>query len=102
MIRRPPRSTLFPYTTLFRSVLGVVTAPDVVTLNAAGAIVDANGAASNVTASSLTATAGTGINLDTTITTLTSANVTGLGPIDIRHNCTLTVTTATTIYVAIN
>src|SRR3712207_7025963 len=25
MIRRPPRSTLFPYTTLFRSVLHVVT-----------------------------------------------------------------------------
>src|SRR4051812_14273400 len=25
MIRRPPRSTLFPYTTLFRSCLGVVT-----------------------------------------------------------------------------
>src|SRR3712207_7163420 len=24
MIRRPPRSTLFPYTTLFRSVCGVV------------------------------------------------------------------------------
>src|SRR2546423_4833773 len=24
MIRRPPRSTLFPYTTLFRSVLGLV------------------------------------------------------------------------------
>src|SRR5438105_11369079 len=24
MIRRPPRSTLFPYTTLFRSVWGVV------------------------------------------------------------------------------
>src|SRR5258708_9533924 len=24
MIRRPPRSTLFPYTTLFRSQLGVV------------------------------------------------------------------------------
>src|SRR3712207_8402766 len=23
MIRRPPRSTLFPYTTLFRSVLGI-------------------------------------------------------------------------------
>src|SRR2546429_7240530 len=23
MIRRPPRSTLFPYTTLFRSILGV-------------------------------------------------------------------------------
>src|SRR2546425_9038559 len=25
MIRRPPRSTLFPYTTLFRSILGVGT-----------------------------------------------------------------------------
>src|SRR5258708_22451734 len=24
MIRRPPRSTLFPYTTLFRSVMGTV------------------------------------------------------------------------------
>src|SRR3712207_9529378 len=27
MIRRPPRSTLFPYTTLFRSVLSVRRAP---------------------------------------------------------------------------
>src|SRR3989454_1452441 len=26
MIRRPPRSTLFPYTTLFRSLQGIVTA----------------------------------------------------------------------------
>src|SRR3712207_8614684 len=26
MIRRPPRSTLFPYTTLFRSTLGVLVA----------------------------------------------------------------------------
>src|SRR5256885_12897533 len=26
MIRRPPRSTLFPYTTLFRSQQGIVTA----------------------------------------------------------------------------
>src|SRR5436189_863111 len=24
MIRRPPRSTLFPYTTLFRSLIGIV------------------------------------------------------------------------------
>src|SRR5256885_3354436 len=24
MIRRPPRSTLFPYTTLFRSIMGIV------------------------------------------------------------------------------
>src|SRR2546429_7027799 len=27
MIRRPPRSTLFPYTTLFRSVLAIFRAP---------------------------------------------------------------------------
>src|SRR5258708_12140652 len=27
MIRRPPRSTLFPYTTLFRSIRGVVLDP---------------------------------------------------------------------------
>src|SRR5256885_7573312 len=27
MIRRPPRSTLFPYTTLFRSVCGVASTP---------------------------------------------------------------------------
>src|SRR5258706_5918298 len=26
MIRRPPRSTLFPYTTLFRSILGAILA----------------------------------------------------------------------------
>src|SRR4051794_41632440 len=30
MIRRPPRSTLFPYTTLFRSRLGVALDRDVV------------------------------------------------------------------------
>src|SRR2546429_8766278 len=28
MIRRPPRSTLFPYTTLFRSTLNLYTWPD--------------------------------------------------------------------------
>src|SRR2546429_5157590 len=28
MIRRPPRSTLFPYTTLFRSVYAAALAPD--------------------------------------------------------------------------
>src|SRR3712207_5272277 len=32
MIRRPPRSTLFPYTTLFRSALGGCTAVDVVSI----------------------------------------------------------------------
>ena len=32
MIRRPPRSTLFPYTTLFRSALTFVTVPALVTV----------------------------------------------------------------------
>src|SRR2546430_10098355 len=30
MIRRPPRSTLFPYTTLFRSVFAVEWQPDLI------------------------------------------------------------------------
>src|SRR5256885_15205790 len=37
MIRRPPRSTLFPYTTLFRSVLQAVVADDHIHLRMAGA-----------------------------------------------------------------
>src|SRR5258705_1034727 len=32
MIRRPPRSTLFPYTTLFRSLLGPAVAGGVIAL----------------------------------------------------------------------
>src|SRR5258707_5594265 len=36
MIRRPPRSTLFPYTTLFRSVPVNVTTPDGNTLTITG------------------------------------------------------------------
>src|SRR3712207_7674791 len=31
MIRRPPRSTLFPYTTLFRSLADLLTAGDLLT-----------------------------------------------------------------------
>src|SRR2546423_8797116 len=33
MIRRPPRSTLFPYTTLFRSIQGLI---DVILIRSAG------------------------------------------------------------------
>src|SRR5947207_4587272 len=36
MIRRPPRSTLFPYTTLFRSRLGVLAVLDVELAERAG------------------------------------------------------------------
>ncbi|OGT79553.1 MAG: hypothetical protein A3H91_15460, partial [Gammaproteobacteria bacterium RIFCSPLOWO2_02_FULL_61_13] len=60
-------------------------------------ITDGNGATSNVDASSLTASAVTGINIDTTIATLTSANVTGTGAIDISDTAGgMTVTSATT------
>src|SRR5687767_15732758 len=33
MLRRPPRSTLFPYTTLFRSLRVLVSAPNVLLLD---------------------------------------------------------------------
>jgi len=54
-----------------------------VTLTAtAGSITDANGAANNITATSLIATAATGIDLDTTVTNLTASN-TGVGNINL-------------------
>src|SRR3712207_8698079 len=40
MIRRPPRSTLFPYTTLFRSVLHQSDVEDIWHFRAADALVD--------------------------------------------------------------
>src|SRR3989442_7885426 len=43
MIRRPPRSTLFPYTTLFRSPVNFST--DQGTLSASSVITDRNGEA---------------------------------------------------------
>src|SRR5262249_14438923 len=58
---------------------------------------DTNGAANNITGTNLTASAVTGIDLDTTITTVTSANVTGTGAIDINDLAGgLVVTSATT------
>src|SRR5258708_23361249 len=42
MIRRPPRSTLFPYTTLFRS-LGLFGAREAGERNAAASVLDARG-----------------------------------------------------------
>src|SRR3712207_6973915 len=41
MIRRPPRSTLFPYTTLFRSALSLVNVP-IVSSSASDMVVSAN------------------------------------------------------------
>jgi hypothetical protein len=78
--------------------VGVVTATgDDVTLTAAGAITDANAGAANVVAGTLSATAQTGIDLDTTIATLTLADVLGIGAINISDTAGgLAVTTATT------
>src|SRR5258708_10672661 len=42
MIRRPPRSTLFPYTTLFRSAIGFETFRRVIAEPAADMAVDGN------------------------------------------------------------
>jgi|GEM_PF-1593225 len=62
-----------------------------------GAIMDNNGVTNNITATSLNATAATGIDLDTTITTLNLANVTGTGAIEINDLAgSLDVTSATT------
>jgi len=49
-----------------------------------GAIQDANGAANNVTATSLLATAATGIDLDTTVTNLTASN-TAVGSVNLNE-----------------
>jgi len=79
------------------TVNSVTTAGGAVTLaSPGGAILDGNGAASNVTAGTLTVSAASGIDLDTTITTLSSANVTGTGSIDISNAGTLAVNNATT------
>src|SRR3712207_7424387 len=43
MIRRPPRSTLFPYTTLFRSGIGRACAGRLARAGAAVTVVDLNG-----------------------------------------------------------
>src|SRR5258708_15552112 len=66
MIRRPPRSTLFPYTTLFRSIsLGTVDGAQNLTLNAGTGTVTFNGALGSETplaALNLVAGNGTVIN----------------------------------------
>src|SRR5256885_6781742 len=73
MIRRPPRSTLFPYTTLFRSATHEVDAKAIAT-----------GLAYNISGSSSDALVGAAIGfnyvkLDSTGTIGDNANVTGAG-----------------------
>jgi filamentous hemagglutinin family protein len=61
---------------------------------AAGAIHDGNGVANNITAVSLSASSSSGIDLDTTISNLSSADVTGMGNIAIRNSGALVSTSA--------
>src|SRR2546425_7781986 len=60
MIRRPPRSTLFPYTTLFRSLMvgDPVLAYDMETLTADGKMKDLSGHGNDGTISGTTDVAG--------------------------------------------
>ncbi|TXT37697.1 MAG: hypothetical protein FD138_590, partial [Planctomycetota bacterium] len=74
-----------------------VTAVDNVALNASAGAITTSNSTSDVSAVTLTASSATGIELDTTITTLTSANVTGTGAIDISDTAGgLAVSSATT------
>ncbi len=66
--------------------VGSINAGGTVNLTAtSGAITDSNAAANNVTATSLNATAATGIDLDTTVTNLTASN-TGAGDINLDES----------------
>jgi trimeric autotransporter adhesin len=79
------------------TVNSVTTAGGAVTLaSPGGAIQDGNGGSNNVTAHNLTVSSSNGVDLDTSVSTLTSANVTGVGSIDISNIGALTVTSATT------
>ena len=70
---------------------------NIVLTSTSGAFTDNNAALNNILSASLTISAATGIDLDTTITTLTSAEVSGAGNIVINDLAGgLNVTTATT------
>src|SRR5258707_9823603 len=74
MIRRPPRSTLFPYTPLFRSCSTAVTASDLCDGNVTASIVCTPGAIINVGTcgkSQTLACEGKHLSLSTTKTTET-------------------------------
>src|SRR5258708_10125147 len=71
MIRRPPRSTLFPYTTLFRSPFGGTAAAVPGTVQAANYDTGGQGVAYNVTAANGTANSyrSDGVDLEATADT---------------------------------
>lgn len=75
---------------------GTITAlGDTVTLNASGAITDGNAGANNISSSVLNATAVSGIDLDTTVASVTGS-VTGTGSIDLSDFDGITLTSLTT------
>src|SRR5258708_23479126 len=75
MIRRPPRSTLFPYTTLFRSTIGFAGDPfQGINTNGSGAFALNNAGSVNITTSGEFVRTGGG---PLTITTTTGDIITG-------------------------
>ena len=76
------------------AVNGTISANTSVSLTSStGAITTSSG---SINANTLSLSAATGIDLDTTINTLTSANVTGTGNLNVRNTSGMTVTSATT------
>jgi hypothetical protein len=91
-------------TTAGNLLLGAVSADgDSALLQAAGAIVDNNGAANNVTANNLTLTAGTGIGVGDAIEAKVSnlAGASSAGNIEVANSIAVTVTELTTFGVTI-
>jgi hypothetical protein len=76
--------------------VGLVSGTVVTLDSAAGAVSNSNLGTSNVAATSLTANSDSGVTLDTTIITLTAADVSETGVIDISNNGALGVINATT------
>src|SRR5258708_24197133 len=86
MIRRPPRSTLFPYTTLFRSnTLGTITVDALSTLDLDGTNGISNGTLNN--SGELDATGTNGLH-GIAITNALGAKLESTGEIGRAHVCT--------------
>src|SRR2546422_7020622 len=95
MIRRPPRSTLFPYTTLFRSASGASNASGVVTFTVKDTVIETVTYTATDTTDSITITPTAAVTFTvdrgSTRPTSTHANL-PLVVVDVTTNSTITVT----------
>src|SRR5260370_32496311 len=98
MIRRPPRSTLFPYTTLFRSQNGaVVTLGANLTITGAAGLVNSTVAFDNMGTITADPTA-LGLGLDRKSTPLNSSHTSISYAISSFHNDTVTLAVSGTSF----